>query len=275
MFDNPAPQSPAQNTPAAGAPPVNLPLERPAAGRPEPEDILASFDEAQPKPAAASQRPPLGSSPPFSPVQGAPSEAEGARRGLAGNGPAPLPPRAPAVPLRAAAAPREPSEAREPFFKRNQRVIVLVAIVLVGGGVLAAGGWYGYRIFFVANRPQPALNQNAPAQPAANVANTNQALSNQNTNAGTNQSVNATPVVAPAAPADTDRDGVTDEEEALYGTDPAKVDTDDDTLTDRDEVKVFKTDPTNPDTDADGFTDGEEVRSGYDPKGEGRLLRIE
>ncbi len=47
---------------------------------------------------------------------------------------------------------------------------------------------------------------------------------------------------------DSDNDGLTDEEEAQYGTDPD-----------------------NPDTDGDGYLDGEEVRNGYDPIGEGRL----
>jgi len=41
---------------------------------------------------------------------------------------------------------------------------------------------------------------------------------------------------------DSDQDGLTDQEEAVYGTDPH-----------------------NPDTDGDGYTDGAEVKSGYDP----------
>jgi hypothetical protein len=53
-----------------------------------------------------------------------------------------------------------------------------------------------------------------------------------------------TPVVTtPAVPGiDRDNDGLTDAEEALFGTDPL-----------------------NPDTDGDGFQDGAEVKSGYDP----------
>ena len=223
MFDAPTPQPQTQGAPGPVAPPVNLPVERPAASQPEPEDILASFDEAQPKPAATPLIPRFGT------------------------GPAPLPSRVAAPSFRAAAAPAQPPEAKEPFFKRYQRVFVLVAILLVGGGVLAAGGWYGYRVFF-ANRQSPAVNQNTAAQPAGNVANTNQTSSGQNTNAGTNQSVNAAPVVAPIAPADTDRDGVTDEEEALYGTDPTKVD-----------------------TDGDKVKDGDEVARGLNPNGPGKL----
>lgn len=47
---------------------------------------------------------------------------------------------------------------------------------------------------------------------------------------------------------DADGDGLTDEEEKIYGTDPLDLD-----------------------TDADGYTDGEEVENGYDPLGDGTL----
>ncbi len=49
------------------------------------------------------------------------------------------------------------------------------------------------------------------------------------------------------------------------------VDTDDDGLSDQDEITIWGTDPSNPDTDGDGFLDGQEVESGYNPLGEGAL----
>lgn len=56
-------------------------------------------------------------------------------------------------------------------------------------------------------------------------------------------------VVEPVIPpADTDNDGLTDEQEKSYGTDP-----------------------NDPDTDGDGFKDGEEVRNLYNPLGNGGL----
>lgn len=70
---------------------------------------------------------------------------------------------------------------------------------------------------------------------------------------------------------DSDRDGLSNQEEIERGTNPNKVDSDNDSLFDREEVKVYRTNPLNPDTDGDGFLDGEEVRAGYNPKGEGRL----
>ena len=218
----------------AAAPPANLPTG--SASRHEPEDILSAVDQSE----IAVQRPateqPLRETPP------------------------------PSMP------PVAKSEVAEPVFKRDQKIIVLVVVVVLAGAGVAFGGWYAYNQF--------GLGQKAPAvnTSQANVnQNTNQPASNQNVNqpgGQVNQNFNVSPPQPPAPPVDTDRDGLTDEEERLYGTSPNSPDTDGDGLTDRDEVKVFKTDPYLPDSDYDGFTDGEEVRNGYDPKGPGRLLQI-
>lgn len=48
------------------------------------------------------------------------------------------------------------------------------------------------------------------------------------------------------------------------------IDSDDDGLLDRDEIRLG-TDLNNPDTDSDGFMDGDEVRNGYNPNGTGKL----
>ncbi len=65
---------------------------------------------------------------------------------------------------------------------------------------------------------------------------------------------------------DDDGDGLSANEELTFGTDPLDRDTDDDLLSDGEEVDFFQTDPHNPDTDGDGRTDGEEVLiDGTDP----------
>ena len=62
---------------------------------------------------------------------------------------------------------------------------------------------------------------------------------------------------------DTDGDGLTDREEMLdYHTNPAQIDTDGDGISDGDEVKKYKTHPNKPDTDGDGISDGNEIRNG-------------
>ena len=62
-------------------------------------------------------------------------------------------------------------------------------------------------------------------------------------------------------PTDSDGDGIPDDEEAEWGTDPFDPDTDDDGLTDGEEILQYKTDPLNPDTDLDALKDGEEVHT--------------
>jgi hypothetical protein len=150
---------------------------------------------------------------------------------------------------------------KEPFFKAHKKAFIAIILILVAGGALAVGGWYAYQVFVVSPTPAVVPGVNT-GQPQVDV---NQPVVNQNLN-----------VNEPAPqPVDTDRDGLGDEEEEMYGTDPQEIDSDKDGLTDRDEVKVFKTDPNNADTDGDSYLDGQEVRGGYDPKGPGRLLKVE
>ncbi|MCB0012598.1 MAG: L-fucose mutarotase [Anaerolineales bacterium] len=66
---------------------------------------------------------------------------------------------------------------------------------------------------------------------------------------------------------DTDDDGLSDYDEVItYGTNPTEVDTDSDNLSDFDEINVHQTNPNNPDTDRDGVLDGVEVAQGTDPR---------
>ena len=74
-------------------------------------------------------------------------------------------------------------------------------------------------------------------------------------------------VVAPEDAVDPDRDGdglPTVDELFVHHTDPGRADTDDDGLSDAEELSAG-TDPWNPDTDGDGLLDGEEVVRGTNP----------
>ncbi|MEI6089675.1 MAG: OmpA family protein [bacterium] len=64
---------------------------------------------------------------------------------------------------------------------------------------------------------------------------------------------------------DADGDGLSDADEAKYGTNPNKPDTDNDGLLDGKEVHRYKTDPKIKDTDDGGISDGAEVLHGTDP----------
>ncbi len=66
--------------------------------------------------------------------------------------------------------------------------------------------------------------------------------------------------------ADTDEDGLTDGDEVnTYNTDPLLTDTDTDGLSDGDEIDLHSTDPLDADSDDDGFNDGDEINAGTDP----------
>ncbi len=68
----------------------------------------------------------------------------------------------------------------------------------------------------------------------------------------------------PIAATDHDGDGLTDEFERLLGTNPNRVDSDHDGLTDFEETYQTHTDPLSADTDHDGMTDAVEVQHGTD-----------
>jgi outer membrane protein OmpA-like peptidoglycan-associated protein len=65
--------------------------------------------------------------------------------------------------------------------------------------------------------------------------------------------------VGESGSADPDKDGLTNKEEKMFGTDPKNADTDGDGLNDGDEVKKYMTNPLKADTDGDGLSDGDEV----------------
>lgn len=73
------------------------------------------------------------------------------------------------------------------------------------------------------------------------------------------------PVAATDDDPDEDGDGLTASEEAALNTDPALVDTDQDGLSDGEEVQTVGTAPLAPDTDGDGILDGDEVVQGTNP----------
>lgn len=53
----------------------------------------------------------------------------------------------------------------------------------------------------------------------------------------------------------------------------SKIDSDNDGLVDEDEFNIYKTDPHKTDTDGDGYQDGIEVKAGYNPNGPGKLIK--
>ncbi|MFA5030218.1 MAG: hypothetical protein WC495_01335 [Patescibacteria group bacterium] len=101
--------------------------------------------------------------------------------------------------------------------------------------------------------------------------------SSEETNTSTNQSINAALTDSTntlSLPADSDQDGLSNDEETTLGTNPNLSDSDNDGLIDYDEVKVYTSDPLKADTDGDGNGDGAEVRNGYSPNDDSKLLDL-
>lgn len=166
-----------------------------------------------------------------------------------------------------------PSDPEAPLSNRLKYIIIIVAVlILVLAGVV-------YVVFIRENGDvsNENLNNSNVDQVNINSVLNNSAINsgNVNTNSGTNASfLNAAANMGKEVVEDTDRDGLTDVEEAEYGTDKTLSDTDNDGLSDKQEIVLYKSDPKDSDTDNDGFNDGEEVEAGYDPAGPGELYDI-
>ena len=79
----------------------------------------------------------------------------------------------------------------------------------------------------------------------------------QNSGMISNSPSGTTKSPTPPPPVDTDRDGLSDNEEMnIFGTDPLVPDSDGDGLTDGDEIIIYGTNPLMTDTDGDGLSDG-------------------
>ncbi len=64
---------------------------------------------------------------------------------------------------------------------------------------------------------------------------------------------------------DNDQDSLSNYNEYVLGTDPMRIDSDFDRLSDGDEINIYGTEPLNFDTDGDGLSDGDEIALGLNP----------
>ncbi len=185
------------------------------------------------------------------------------------------------------------SAQKAPGFPFKKMLIILLASAVVIGGAAAAFVALAGRV----NAPvaAPALgspqDQGAPApvtapdaaapSTAPEVAPDAPADSGQDTGGilrsfqqdSIDRALN--PIPQDLASIDTDQDGLSDAQEFGHGTNPRLVDSDNDSLSDWEEIAIFGTDPLNHDSDLDSYLDGEEVQNGYNPLGSGKLLNFE
>ena len=151
------------------------------------------------------------------------------------------------------------NKVKNPIFAKN---MMILAIVLVGVGILAGGSWLVYTMFV---RPTSEVNEFVLPDNADQIIEEKTETTAQ-TNAQTDDSVLF------GEPVDSDADNLTDIREKELGTDPNNWDSDGDGVSDGDEVLVWKSNSLNKDTDGDGFMDGAEIKNGYNPIGPGKIF---
>lgn len=217
-----------------GSPPSNLPFQ--------PDDMLAGVEDDVQASASSPASPPDALS-------------AGLLKPKTNSGSPSTPPVVSAPPLSYATKP--------PILGKILGVVIGVAVL----GGIGVGGWWVYT-YIIKKTPEPAMPtvQNTPTFPTTSTPTTQPDLPSRTP-------ATSTPVLT-GDTTDTDRDGLTDEEERLYGSSVTLSDTDSDGLSDFDEIKVWNTDPNNPDSDSDSYKDGDEVKNGYNPKGAGKLFNI-
>lgn len=173
---------------------------------------------------------------------------------------------------------------KEPTLTRN---IMTILAILVLGGVLGGGGWWIYNKFVKTGTDLTNLsntteeitpevvennqtNTDLPVENLPEIVEDNNLVSSTD-NAGVVNDLADSQVLF-GEPVDKDTDGLDDAKEVELKTDPNNWDSDNDELSDGDEVLVWKTDPLNPDTDNDKYKDGMEVKNGYNPSGPGKIF---
>lgn len=171
---------------------------------------------------------------------------------------------------------------KEPTMSRGimTAIIIVVAILFIGGA-----GWWVYRYI---NLPDdttivPAITDEEVIPPQNTQTDTtptpepNLGINPDESDtvvSGTSSTQPVDDTILFGESIDTDGDGLDDARERNLGTDPVKVDTDADELTDGDEVIIWSTNPLNPDTDGDSYLDGNEIKAGFSPKGPGKLFEV-
>lgn len=161
----------------------------------------------------------------------------------------------------------------------SSKKIWIISAAVAGLLLLAAGGYFAYIKFFTSSE-ENLLNNADGLKPAS------QEQSEQPASTTTpvstkewqkkyfNSEICSTPSIC-GEEADPDRDGLTNNEEFSAETDPNNGDSDQEGLSDGDEIKIFNTNPLQSHTANDPkYSDSDHMRGGYDIK-TGKLMSSE
>lgn len=180
--------------------------------------------------------------------------------------PTDLPPAPPAAVSGAAQAPAPSMEERVASVSQKRGRFPWKGIILVVGVLVVMGAVFFLSMKILNSRTAVTPEPSEKAQAGGEGQQVEETPKQEENKAVTEE------VVEPEATRkDTDKDGLTDDEENQFGTSIRAADTDADGLFDLEEIKTWETDPLDSDTDGDGYLDGEEVDAGYNPNGDGPL----
>lgn len=168
-------------------------------------------------------------------------------------------------------------EIGELSYKKNNKIKTLSIIIIVFLSAIGSA-WLAY-IYFIKNFGSGNIIKKDNIYNVKTVDNINNSpafIDNNNQDLNKDNNTPAVSSIEITKPVDTDKDGLMDNDEIKFGTDPKLIDTDGDGLTDMEEVIKYKTNPRNSDSDRDSYKDGEEIKNGYNPNGAGKLIdRVE
>lgn len=157
-------------------------------------------------------------------------------------------------------------------------VIKKVFVALSGLLLLALVIWGAYYFLILkknSEKPEPNNNNNnqVNTQTTNNNNNTETEIALDTDGDGLSDAEEKALNIDPTMP-DTDEDGLSDKDELrIHNTSAVNPDTDNDGLSDKDEIFKYQTNALDPDTDNDTYLDGVEVNNGYNPNGDGLLVK--
>ncbi|HNW55528.1 MAG TPA: thrombospondin type 3 repeat-containing protein [bacterium] len=170
----------------------------------------------------------------------------------------------------------------------NKSNIAKIVLISLAGLVVVAGGALVYIQYFSTPKaevvtPEPIINQIENVAETSSEANMIEATSTDmeatstettlTETSSTDASIMTTSSTSePSILVTTDGGSAVVSEPALTET-PTNLDSDQDGLTDAEELNTYQTNPLKADSDGDGYTDGDEVKAGYNPLGDGKLAR--
>jgi hypothetical protein len=239
------------------------------------------FDNVNPSAPAAPQQPivppaPSAPQPPTPPTAAAPQPLTDMFAGLDAGLGSPVPPMGvnPAQPGGAATGMNpEPSGGSRKYFIVGFLVLLLIGIVV--------GGYFAYGKFSAmvnkdGEQPGTVETPVETAKPDTTTpaTTTKPAVETADTASGTTGSSTATSTATTTSPlsADTATTSPSATSTAAAPAADRTKDSDNDGLTDYEEVNFYKSNPAVGDTDGDGFLDGAEVKNGFNPLGAGKMI---